>query len=145
MIRKYLDSDYSEVAGLMYEFNHSSAVLSPVDSSHYDITLRLAIEGSPYVEVYVIECEGTVVGYVQLSLTHSNEAGGQIVWIDELYILPAYQGRGLGSSALQYVFSSHPQAKRFRLEVCKTNSGAIALYAKLGFVLLDYTQYVIDR
>ena len=39
----------------------------------------------------------------------------------------------------------NPQVKRFRLEVTRSNEGAVRLYEKLGFSFLEYDQMVLDR
>lgn len=41
---------------------------------------------SPYVAAYIAEHQGAPAGYGLVSLTYSNEAGGLVVWLEELYI-----------------------------------------------------------
>ncbi len=144
MIRQYQHSDYNVVVGMFREFYSSSAVLHSINSSNFDNTLLAVESSSPYVQLLVIEQCQQVVGYVLLSLTYSNEAGGIVVLIEELYVTASYRNKGLGRLVLDYIIRHYPQARRFRLEACKDNSGAIALYQRMGFVPLLYNQYVLD-
>lgn len=145
MIREYNHSDYHAVLQLMGEFYCSSAVLAPVPQSHLEGALHQAEEGSPYIDILVVEHEQHIVGYMQLSLTHSTEAGGLVVLLEELYISPAYQGRGLGKQTLQYMLDNYAHASRFRLEACATNVGAVSLYKGMGFSQLHYNQYILEN
>lgn len=145
MIRKYQSADYNTVLQLMGEFYSSSAVLEPVPQYHLEEALRQVEASSPYIDILVVEHEQHIVGYMQLSLTHSTEAGGLVVLIEELYIMPSCQGMGLGKQSLQYVLGNYPHASRYRLEVCASNIGAISLYKGMGFELLQYDQYILDN
>ncbi len=145
MLRKYTECDYSTVMQLMSEFYSSSAVLHPVPLSHLEDTLHQVEAGSPYIDMLVVEYNQQIVGYMQLSLSYSTEAGGIIVMLEELYIRDSYQGRGLGKQALQYMLDNYAHAKRYYLEVCESNVGAIALYERVGFEKLEYAQYVLEN
>ena len=39
-----------------------------------------------------------MAGYALLAKTFSQEAGGLVVWLDEMYVRPAYRSKGLGPS-----------------------------------------------
>ena len=95
MIRGYEASDRRTVTEMLDEFYHSSAVLHPIPRAHFEKTLNAAEAGNPCVRLYVIESGGRPAGYALLALTFSNEAGGDVVWLDEIYIRPEFQGKGL--------------------------------------------------
>lgn len=85
--------------------------------------------------VWLIEAEGNPVGYLALCLGFSLEAGGNDAFVDELYVLPAYRGRGLGRRVLT---SAVEEARRrgvrtLHLLVQDSNVHARALYGALGF------------
>ena len=65
--------------------------------------------------------------------------------IDEILILEAYRGKGLGTEFFAFVQQQFPQAKRFRLEVTKENTRATKLYQSLKYESLDYLQMVLER
>lgn len=79
------------------------------------------------------------------SLCYSAEVGGTCVFIEEVYLLPEFRGRGLGRQVLEWIFTQYPDSRRFRLEVTQMNQGAAHLYEKCGFQYLRYDQMVLDR
>lgn len=78
-----------------------------------------------------------VVGYALLCTFFSNELRGEVCTVDELYVVDAVRGRGVGSLLVrQLVEQRHffPAAVAFELEVTPRNTRARALYERLGFV-----------
>jgi ribosomal protein S18 acetylase RimI-like enzyme len=57
-------------------------------------------------------------------------------WIDQLYILPEAQGRGIGARLLDIAKSAFPVLS---LWTFKRNTGARHFYEKHGFMLIDET------
>ena len=68
--------------------------------------------GSPFLAGYLFLHAGQAAGYALLMKTWSQEAGGLVVWLDELYIAPAFQGHGLGSAFLRALPDLFPNAAR---------------------------------
>lgn len=60
-------------------------------------------------------------------------AGGEEIGLHQLYVLPAMQGRGIGSLLLDEVLDSFPDARSVRLEVEERNTKAVAFYGSHGF------------
>ena len=89
--------------------------------------------------------EGRLAGYLYVTLCYSAEVGGTCVFIEEVYLLPEFRGRGLGRQVLEWIFTQYPDSRRFRLEVTQMNQGAAHLYEKCGFQYLRYDQMVLDR
>ncbi|AZO24069.1 GNAT family N-acetyltransferase [Mesorhizobium sp. M1E.F.Ca.ET.045.02.1.1] len=57
----------------------------------------------------------------------------KIVLLNQLYVHPDCQRRGIGRSLLDEVEASFPEARTLRLEVEEANSPAIAFYEAHGF------------
>ena len=124
------------------EFYHSAAVEAPVPPSHYETTFRELMRADDYLKCYIFEEDGVPCGFVLLSKTFSQEAGGVSVTIEEIYIDEEYRGRGLATD-----FFAHLKGQgyaRLRIEVEDDNEGAKRLYERMGFQLLPYLQMVID-
>ena len=116
-----------------------------IPKDHISHTFQEAVSGSPYVKAYLIERQGKAAGYGLISLTYSNEVGGLVVWIEELYIKQEYRGCGLGGKFLDFIRSKFsPKAKRFRLEVSEKNRSVQELYIDKGYEVLKYIQMVQD-
>ena len=144
MIRDLLVDDKEIFLSMVNSFFSSTAVAHKVDPQNFEITFNAAFDKSPFMRVLIIEDNSNPVGYALLSFTYSNEAGGLVVLIEELYISEVCRGKGLGSKVIEFIEQEYPSAKRFRLEVIKENKKAIDLYYRLGYKLLDYVQMVKD-
>ena len=80
----------------------------------------------------IIGFRGTDVGYFATSNT------SEMVKLHQLFILPEYQGRGIGSACMtRIVDEANLKHKVVMLQVLKINTGAIAFYQRLGFVIAD--------
>ena len=87
----------------------------------------------------VLDATGEAVGYAFLVSFWSNELGGEICTIDELYLKPEWRGRGHATEMLTSLQSGAPlwprQPVALELEVSPLNTRAHALYERLGFAI----------
>ncbi len=143
MIRKVEFSDKDIFIGLAKQFYSTDAVLSPIPNENFEATFQELMRSDLYAEGFMIESDGKTAGYALIAKTFSQEAGGLAVWIEELFILPEFQGKGLGKEFFDWLFKNRP-AKRYRLEIEPENEKAIGLYLKKGFKDLPYGQMVRD-
>lgn len=145
MIRKMTESDRDLYIEMAEEFYHSDAVLHPIPRAHFEKTAEEALKSGTYAEIYLLEYEGEPAGYGLTARTFSQEAGGQVLWIEELYIREAFRSRGLGREFFSYLEENNKGVlSRLRLEVEADNTRAISLYERLGYEVLDYVQMIKD-
>lgn len=144
MIRPMTKQDRELYLQMAHQFYSSEAVLHPLPEEIYDKNFHQLSRENPYIKGYILEQEGEAAGYLILSFTFSAEVGGLVVLVEELFVLPAFQNRGLGGQALDFVRREFPQAARFRLEVTAQNQGAVRLYRRAGYRPLDYLQMTLD-
>lgn len=144
MIRPIQESDRASYLAMAAEFFSSPVVLSPIPEEHITRTFDLLMQGTPFAEGYLFEQEGKTIGYALLARTWSQEAGGEVIWIEELYLRPEARGKGTGRAFLAFLETQYPSAKRFRLEVEKENTRAVALYESMGFSFFPYDQMKKD-
>lgn len=131
---------------MAHDFYHSPAVLHPVPDGYLEAAFDEMIRSDVYADGFLLEGDGGErMGYVLTAKSFSQECGGQCVWVEELYVLPPYQGRGLGTQVFRLLEEYYPHCRRFRLEVEPENEGAARLYRRLGYQALGYDQYVKDR
>jgi len=84
--------------------------------------------------VVVFESEGEIIGYALLVNFWSNEFGGKIIVIDELYIKRGFRSKGIGTSFIRNLAeNSSGDSAALQLEVTPGNMSARRLYENLGF------------
>ena len=128
------------------EFYHSDAVLKPVPDSYFENTLKECLRSDEYLLCYILEWEENAAGYALLSKSYSPEAGGPVLWVEEIYIRPDFRAHRIGSDFLASLCQKPPAGvRRIRLEVEADNTRAIQLYKRLGFQFLPYLQMVLDK
>jgi len=77
--------------------------------------------------------EGTPpFAYLFLTRVWSNELGGDLVFVDEVWVAPERRSRGVGAALIEHGIATTKGAVAFELEVSPGNR-ARALYARLGF------------
>lgn len=134
---------YTEMVRIFY---HSDAVMHPIPDAYIDRTFEELMRSDRYAEARMLEADGEIVGYALLAKTFSQEAGGTVVWVEELYVKPACRGQGFGRAFLEQLAATlPPEVKRIRLEVEHENEGAVRLYESLGFTFMEYASMVIER
>ncbi len=82
---------------------------------------------------YFIEEDGSRVGFL-----HLGSRGVEIDWLEDLFVLPAFQKRGIGSRAVQLAEEIvQKYSGSLYIEAAAWNEGAIRLYKKLGYNCLN--------
>lgn len=145
MVRKMTENDRKLYVEMAEEFYSSDAVLHPVPRSYFEKTADEALRSDTYAEIYLLEHEGKPAGYGLTARTFSQEAGGQVLWIEELYIRSEFRSKGLGREFFSWLEEKNRgRVARLRLEVEEENCRAISLYERLGYKVLDYVQMIKD-
>lgn len=138
-VREITANDRNDYIAMASEFYSSSAVLHNIPCDHIENTFRELVSDSPYAKALIAFSGGKPVGYILLALTWSQEAGGKVVWIDEIYVREEARGLGVGSALMNDAVKNFPAA-RVRLEVEHDNTAARRLYERLGYKDLPYMQ-----
>lgn len=68
-----------------------------------------------------------------------NEADHSIIWIDQLFILQPWRGKGIGKKLLFSVLEQFPQAQKMQLYVGEFNANAVQFYERVGFKKIAMT------
>ena len=131
-------SDDEAIVSMCMALNAEDPGLNPVQPQQVRRTLAKLREEPNRGRAVVCDVESRTVGYALLISFWSNELGGEICNIDELFVAPLYRGRGLATALLeeladkeQSVWPIRPAA--LTLEVTSQNERARALYERLGF------------
>ena len=87
-----------------------------------------------------IMADGALAGYVHFS------RDGERMELDDLYILPAYRGQGIGTQVVQRCCGMTEMP--VYLYVFQKNEGAVRLYRRLGFEIIQTignSRYIMQR
>lgn len=144
-IEKMQENMRSEVIPMVKGFYHSDAVSHPVEDSILERTFADAVSGDPLLEGQVLMEDENIVGFGYTTVYYACETGGRCMMFEELFLKEEARGKGYGSRYFQYMMEQHPEVRRFRLEVTRSNEAAVRLYERLGFSFLEYGQMVLDR
>ena len=93
-------------------------------------------------DVCIIQFRGTDVGFLSTSSTPDP------LKVNQLFILPEYQGKGIGSACLTFILDNASlEGKSVALQVLKANTRGIAFYQRLGFTIVgeSSTHFQMER
>lgn len=138
-IRCMTRQDKDTVLEMMRIFYASPAVLSNGSEEIFEKDVENCVNDSPYLEGYVFEKAGQILGYAMVAKSFSTEFGKPCIWIEDLYLKENYRGAGLGKEFFDFITDKYPGCI-FRLEVEPENERAVRLYKKCGFDVLPYME-----
>lgn len=145
MMRRFVAEDLGDYLALSREFYSSEATDHPVSDEHFHRTFQETVGGSPIARGWlIIDDQGRPMGYLLASITWSNEFGGRVAWLEELYLRPETRGQGLGRQTLEQAMEElkvRDKVVGFRLEVAPANRGISELYKRMGFQQGPYDQW----
>jgi GNAT superfamily N-acetyltransferase len=104
------------------------------DPENYLDWVRHGLQHDPESRVHVW-CGGSIVGQVELSENSDYPGAG---YVHLYFLVPELRGRGSGAELDDYatLFFKHRGVQAARLSVSRTNPGALAFYARQGWVPL---------
>jgi ribosomal protein S18 acetylase RimI-like enzyme len=119
-----------DLMGQLYDIEHMA-----FESSRALAALHGLLDHPERGSVLLARRDDITVGYAVVTRCYSLEFGGAFALLDELFIVPAARGGGLGSALINAVIDDCRAAgiATIRLEVERTNDRAQALYRHFGF------------
>ena len=138
-IRKMVSKDKGIIIDMMRVFYASPAVLSNGSEEIFEADVENCVNDSPYLEGFVFEENGEILGYGMIAKSFSTEFGKPCIWVEDLYLKPEHRGQGIGSKFFKYLEQNYTDCI-FRLEVEEENERAIHVYEKNGFAVLPYME-----
>jgi ribosomal protein S18 acetylase RimI-like enzyme len=141
-VRTAGERDLEAVRALLVETWHATydgiygveRVTAITDDWHSIASLQRRVD-RPYSEFLVAD-DGKELGGMAYA---ESDSDGKRVELRQLYVRPAWQGRGVGGMLLDEILASFDAAETFSLEVEEANSRAVAFYEAYGFVLAGRT------
>jgi GNAT superfamily N-acetyltransferase len=133
LYRAAAQRDYPVVAELIRRLYQEDPAENAVSDADIERTFSELAAHPDKGTVLVIERSGQIIGYALLINFWSNEHGGNVLTVDELYVVQEFRRQGVATDFLCYLIAHRfNQAVALQLEVTPSNS-ARRLYEKLGF------------
>ena len=113
---------------------------SPIPPENIRRTLTTLRREPARGRAVVLEMDGELLGYALLIAYWSNELGGEICQVDELYVLPEHRNQGHGSALFDAIRDLWvPAIAAIALGTTPHNANARRLYERLGFIEIGVT------
>ena len=132
-VRKALPSDGTTVLALVKALADYEK-LSPPDPDAQQRLLRDIFAPRPRLECYLAEAEGAAVGYAFVFETYSSFLALPTLYLEDLFVLPAWRGRKAGFSLFRAMVAEAASRGCGRMEwtVLDWNEPAINFYRRSG-------------
>ena len=138
-IREMAEGDRQVLLSMMTVFYASDAVATNGSQEIFTADIDACVGDNPYLDGYVLDLDGEIIGYTMLAKSFSTEYGRPCIWIEDLYVVESYRNQGLGKRLLSFVEEKYPSAL-LRLEVEEENERAIGVYKSCGFDFMLYLE-----
>ena len=131
MLRPATSKDTNAVTTVLIQSRRFFIPYAPLAHSDSEILNWMGTILIPSGRVTVWEVQNQIFGFVATS--EENRSG----WIDQLYVLPSWTGRNIGTSLLQDVQRSLPRP--IRLYTFQQNLNARRFYESHGYQAIKFT------
>ena len=93
----------------------------------------------PVVGTLIGRVDGNVAGYALYFFTFSSFIGRAGIWLEDLYVRPAFRRQGLGRAMIEAVahIGAERNCGRFEWTALNWNKNALDFYRKLGAQMMD--------
>jgi GNAT superfamily N-acetyltransferase len=144
------DERHAPALVAMMEALYSGDAINPGEATHgarnatdFHNTIRHLLAAPQQGHIVLFLEAGTLLGYAILIPYWSNEFGGNLVFIDEIFVHPLARGRAIAKTFFRSLHSTRPfEAVALALEVSPNNVKARQLYESVGFVPRTYSTLV---
>jgi len=124
---------------LLLSFIQSMAAFEKLTVSATEESLQAALFGeAPAARILLAFVDGNPIAYATYFFTFATMVGKRGLWLDDIFIVPAFRGKGLGQALIAYLaeIALQNQCGRFEWMVLDWNESAIGFYKSLGANIL---------
>ena len=137
VVRQAQDSDLAHLVSLLqilFEIEEDFVF----DEARQQQGLMLMLENRQGV-ILVAEGNNRVIGMCTGQLVVSTAEGGQAVLVEDVVVLPAWQGRGVGRYLISSIadWAATQKASRLQLLADRNNNSALTFYNKVGWQMTE--------
>jgi len=134
VIEPATEADLDELSELLGELFAQESDFRP-DKDRQLRGLRLIFEQPNRGRVFVLRCDGAIVGMINLLFTISTAEGGFVILLEDLVVHKKYQGKGFGSKLLNHAveFAKQKNFLRVTLLTDRPENVAQEFFRRHGF------------
>lgn len=138
MIRAATPADIAAIHRLIVELAIYEKEPDAVKATHADLE-RALFGDRPVAECVLAEVDGKAVGLALFFTNFSTWTGKPGLYLEDLFVMPAARGSGLGKALLVHLAGIAVQRDygRFEWSVLDWNTPAIGFYQAIGAKLMD--------
>ncbi len=129
----YKDHDYEDLRKMILSLYSEDPEGEPMNEGKINITITEYQKNPQKINIYLIKEDDTNIGYAILVYVWSNEYGGNILTIDELYVAENYRGKGVATEFFAYV-ERIENIVALQLETTPSNRRTLEYYKRQGFL-----------
>lgn len=125
---------------LLLSFIRAMAAFEKLPVSATEESLRAALFGDrPAAHTLLAFVDGTPIAYVTYFFAFTTMIGKRSLWLEDLFVEPAFRGKGIGQALMAYLADIAVQndCARFEWVVLDWNESAIRFYERLGATFLN--------
>lgn len=124
---------------LLLAFIHRMAGVEKLEVTATEESLREALFGdSPAARLLIVSAGGAPIGYLTYFFTFATMVGRRGLWLDDIYLDPAWRSRGIGRALMAHLagIAARNGCARFEWMVQDGNTPALGFYRRLGADIL---------
>ena len=143
-IRPATDDDVALIAQLIRDLAEYERLADAAVATEAGLREQLFGE-RPAAEVLIAEADGEPAGFALFFHTFSTFLGKRGLYLEDLFVRPAFRGLGLGKHLMAALarIAVQRDCGRFEWSVLDWNESAIAFYRRLGAVGMD--EWTVQR
>ena len=131
--RDYEENDFGVLCGMVYSLYKEDPEGQPFNTGNVNLTICESLDFPEKLRIVMICADEEVIGYCILVFFWSNEYGGDILCIDEMYIRAEYRNNNIASGFIENFMNAGGRFAAIAVETTPSNSDAARLYERLGF------------
>jgi len=145
LYRDFEERDFSALRDMMFGLYEEDPEGLPLDDAKITKTVSEFAAHPEKIRIIMI-CSGeNVAGYALLVFYWSNEYGGDILNIDELYIKKEYRSRSIATDFVRHLMRTYNAVAAIAVEATPSNAAAARLYNRLGFEPSQNNHLILPR
>ena len=131
MLRAATQGDVDQVVTVLFQSRLAFLPYAPLAHSETSVQDWIREDLIPTGRMFVWQSNQTIVGVLAASIS------GDSSWIDQLYVLPGWTNKGIGSKLLLHAHSMLPRP--IRLYTFQANSSARRFYERHGYKSITFS------